>query len=309
MNFINIKSVRNSLLALLAIFFVAGCVDEEKSPIVTFDSAGKGAYVKFVDQSGSTVINLLSQADFDASSYTYSVEFIDGEGGARVTSYDLLITYSGNGNTEPLRSYSASEFTHQATVSGGLGVSNVTFTSADVTAPFGLSYTDLTSGEEFEITGTITTENGTYGGTNSSASVSGGAFQGFFDIDMPAECPSSLEGTFNYSSTNAWCDGSSKSGTVDIIAMGDGKYRFSDWSFGAYSICYTPTSVADQSSLTFTEVCTVVDFTGFVDSFGDTWSFVSSISGDDWTIAWDNSANESGTAVVTIPGLGFTLAP
>jgi hypothetical protein len=307
MNFINIKSVKTSLLVLMAMLFATACEDEDKAPIVTFDSAGKGAYVKFVDQSGATLINLLSQADFDASSYTYSVEFVDGENGARVTSYDLQVSYN-NGDPVALRSYSASEFTAQATVRGGLGVSNVTITAADVTSPFGLSYTDLTPGDEFEVTGTITTENGTYGGSNSSASVAGGAFQGFFDITMPAACPSSLEGTYDYASSNIWCDGSSTTGTVDIIAMGGGKYRFSDWSFGGYGVCYGG-GAAGSEGLTFTDVCTVVSFTGFVDVYGDTWTYVSSITGDDWTITWDNTYGESGTGVVTIPGLGFTLAP
>ena len=52
MNFRNIRSIRTTLLALFAIFVVAACEDEEKAPIVTFDSAGKGAYIKFVDSEG-----------------------------------------------------------------------------------------------------------------------------------------------------------------------------------------------------------------------------------------------------------------
>lgn len=309
MNFINIKSVKNSLLVLLVIFLAMGCVDESRAPIVTFDSAGKGAYVKFVDQSGSTLLNLLTQADFDASSYTYSVEFVDGENGARVTSYDLTVTYSGSGETRDLRSYSASDFTAQNTVRGGLGVSNVTITAADVTSPFGLSYSDLSPGDAFDVEGFITTENGTYGFSNSSASVRGGAFQGFFDIAMSANCPSTLEGTYDVTST-LWCGGNTTT-TVDIVANGGGNYSFSDWSFGAYGVCYGCCSAS--GSFSFDEVCTVVTLNDGTDSYGDNWTFTSSIAGDEWTIVWLNdyaSGLENGTSVITFPGgVPFTLAP
>lgn len=306
MNFRNIKSVKNSLLVLMALLFATACEDEEKAPIVTFDSAGKGAYVKFVDQSGSTLLNLLTEADFDASSYTYSVEFVDGELGARVTSYDLEIGYNNN-DPVALRSYGASDFSAQPSVRGGLGVTDVNITSSDVTSALGLSYTDFSAGDEVFITGTITTENGTYGGSNSSASVAGGAFQGFFDITMPAACPSDLGGTFSYATASAFCNGAALTGTVDIVALGGGAYTFSDNSFGTYQECY---GAGMTGGIQFTEVCEVVSFTGFVSQYGETWSFIHSISGNDWIIDATNESfsPEFYVTTVTFPdGVPFTV--
>jgi hypothetical protein len=186
---------------------------------------------------------------------------------------------------------------------------NIVLTASQVTGAFGLAYADLTAGDKFLMTGIMVMENGNiHTGSTSSATVNGTAFQGHFDFTLPAGCPSDLTGTFDYVTTNAWCDGTGTSGTVDIVALGGGVYTFDDFSFGAYSICYSASSIADQPTLNFTEVCTVVSFTGFTDSYGDTWTFTSSITGNDWNISWVNTYAESGDAVITFPGgVPFTL--
>ena len=306
----NLSKYIKSLPMLLTLLVLTACEDESKAPVVTYDSAGKGAYVKFVDESGIQLVNLLSQANFDASQYQYSVEFIDGSGGTRVTQYVLNVEYddvTGANSQGPvvLRSYDASSFTESE--AGNKGVSNITITSADLTGAFGLTYADLNAGDNFEIKGELVTADGTWNSTNSSATVNGTAFQGFFDFDMPAGCPSDLTGTFNYSSTNLWCDGGSTTGTVTIISSGGGKYTFNDWSFGGYPHCYGG-NAASWGSLSFQDVCAVVSFSGFTDSYGDTWTFVSSISGNDWLISWENTYGESGQTAITFPsGVPFTL--
>ena len=100
---------------------------------------------------------------------------------------------------------------------------------------------------------------------------------------------------------------------IDIIDQGSGVYQFSDWSFGAYPACYGGTGVA-TGDFTFSEVCTEVTLNDGTDSFGDNWSFTSSISGNDWTIVWLNftyaSGLENGVTTITFPnGIPFTLAP
>ena len=312
MKFINIKSIKVFLMMILTIFVISSCVDEEKAPIVTFDSAGKGAYVRVTEQTGDLLINLLTQADFDASQFGYSVRFIDVNQGNDVVEYTLNVEYvdvTGANSSGPsaLRAYAASSFSVDS--EGFQSIENIAVTSSDVTTVFGLAYSDLNAGDEFKITGELIMSDGSiHNFGNSSASVNGTAFQGFFNFTMPAACPSDLTGTFSYVTTNAWCDGSGTTGTVDIVALGGGSYTFDDFSFGAYSICYSPTSTADQPSLIFTDVCTEVAFTGFVDSYGDTWTFTSSITGNDWNISWVNTYGEAGDAVVTFPGgVPFTL--
>ena len=66
---------------------------------------------------------------------------------------------------------------------------------------------------------------------------------------------------------------------------------------------------ATGGDLAFTDVCAVGSFTGFTDSFGDTWTFTSSVDGTEWTIEWVNTYGESATSVLTNPnGWPFTLA-
>ncbi len=315
MKFISIKNIKISLLMILTIFVTFSCVDEEKSPIVTFDSAGKGAYVRVTEQTGDLLLNLLTQADFNASQFGYSVRFIDVNQGADVVEYVLDVQYvdvTGANSSGPseLRTYGSSTFTKDS--EGFMAVENISVTSADVTSVFGLTYSDLTAGDEFRVIGKIVMSDGSeHTFSNSSASVNGTAFQGFFNFTMPAACPSDLTGSFAFSTVvgagHPGCSGGETvSGTVDIVAQGGGVYKFSDWAFGAYGPCYGGGTAGGD--LTFTEVCTVVAFTGFTDSFGDTWTFVSSISGDEWTIDWVNTYAEEAVSVITFPGgVPFTL--
>ena len=230
-----IKKIRLSILPVMLVAVVFSCKDDSKAPVVTYDSAGKGAYIKSFtsSQSGGLLINILSQANFDASQFGYSVEFVDGEGGKRVTNYTITVEYddvTGVNSKSPitLRSYDAASFTPAE--SGNLGVANISITAADVTSALGLTYADLNAGDEFTLRGSLTTEDGgTWAASNSSATVRGTAFQGFFDFSMPAGCPSDLTGTYNFVGSNYWCDGGGDTGTVTIQSKGGGSYGFDDW--------------------------------------------------------------------------------
>ncbi len=299
-----------SLLPLM-IFVAFSCEDPDKAPIVTFDSAGHGAYPRFVSEAGATLMNLLTEAEFNASDYTWTVEFVDEAQGGQVAEYVVEITYdpasgSDQGPVEFVR-IPGSAFT-----SGESGYLQTTISSAapDIAGLFGLGYADLSAGDDFDFNGRIIMTDGReFTGATSSATVNGAAFIGRFDFTRPAACPSDLTGTYSYVTTNIWCDGSATvTGDVDVEALGGGRYQFSDWAFGSYGTCYGGGTAGGD--LTFTEVCEVVSFTGFTDSFGDTWTYTSSISGEEWTIAWDNTYGESATSVITFPGgVPFTLAP
>ena len=68
-------------IVTLAMLTAFSCEDEDAAPIVTYDSATKGAYVRLVEQSAS-LMNIQDQTVFDASSYVYSVDFVDETLGA-----------------------------------------------------------------------------------------------------------------------------------------------------------------------------------------------------------------------------------
>lgn len=297
MNKLKISTFIGALLVILS-----GCVDEDLAPIITFDSAGKGAYARFVSDQGSTLVNLLEAES--ASSYTYTVEFVDLEQGNLVAEYVLELIYNdndpdnGDNSSGPsvFKSFSPSDFT---TNDKGLKEITVNVTAAEMTAAAGTTFDALSAGDEFTLDGRVVLQDGSqFGRENSSATVNGSAFRGFFDITFNCNCPSDLTGSYAATSTDIWCGAPDQTTTVTIDAQGGGVYKFSDWAFGSYA-CYGGGSAGGD--LTFTDVCTEVSFTGFIDSFGDTWTYNSTINGNLWTIAWENTYGESATSVVEYP--------
>jgi len=299
-----------SLPIVMVVLLFTSCVDESKAPVVTFDSAGKGAYVKLVEDSPS-IIDVLTQAGFNASQWSYSVEFIDGAGGTRVTSYNLTVEYQdvdGVADAGPvtLKTYPSSSFTPAA--SGNLGVSGIVITTADVTTPFGLTYADLKAGDVFLIKGSLVTDNGTFSSSNSSSTVRGTAFQGYFDIKWNAACPSDLGGTYSYSTTNIVCANCGTSypgaagcadpttGTGTLASAGGSKYNVSDATFGQYGCAWTDTPAV---GVTVTDVCHKIS-TGGSDQYGLLYDFIIvSVTASDLTIDWSNDYGDAGTTTLT----------
>ncbi len=296
--------LKNKILLFFLAFVVVftSCKDENLAPIATFDGATKGAYPRLLDQ-GNNLFNLL---DINGVNYCYTVEFVDNEKGGQVSEYQLLVEYddndSSNGDKSAgpnvFRTFSAGDFS--ASPNGFQSPGEICINSSDVLSAFGLSADDVSPGDNFNFIGSVTLNDGSsYGQANSSSTVTGAAFRGHFNFTMPAACPSDLTGSYSRTSADAWCGGSVDDGSVEIIALGAGVYHFSDWSFGAYGPCYGGT--ADQPGLTFTEVCQEVSFTGFTDSFGDTWTYDSDIDGAVWRIKWENTYSESGEVFITHP--------
>ncbi len=287
---------------LVALVYV-GCADESLAPILTFDAAGKGAYVARVSET-ARFINLLDVAN---ARYTYSVEFVDLEQGGTVAEYAIDVRYvdnnpaNGNKSGGPLRlrSFNSSQF--QDNARGYKSVSDITITASELFSLFGTDASEVLAGDQFVVIGTVTTRDGAvFGFSNSSSSVNGAAFRGHFNFTLVCGCPSNLEGTFAYVGSDYWCGNPGSSGTVDIRRTSGTTFSFTDWSFGAYQACYGGGS-SNWGALAFTDVCGVVGFTGFVDSFGDTWTFESSIDGAEWTIVWSNTYDEAGKVVLTHP--------
>lgn len=291
------------LLIMFAVLLVASsCEDEDRLPLVVLDTVEKGAYPRLIDQTDK-LINLFN---ISGSSYTYNIEFVDEQGGGLVENYVLDVSYDDNdssngdhseGPIEYLK-YSASDFTQND--NGYMQAPTVTINAADVLAAFGLSADDVSAGDNFKFAGRVELSDGrVFSQSNSSATVVGPAFRGHFDFTMPASCPSDLTGTYEYTSSEIWCGIAPVSGTVTIDAQGGGVYKFSDWAFGSYA-CYGGGTAG--GNLTFTDVCLEVSFTGFTDSFGDTWTFDSNIDGNVWTITWENTYGESATSEIYYPG-------
>lgn len=313
------KNIRKIILGALTVFAVIACEDPDKAPIITFDSATKGAYVRLIE-GGDLLVNLL---DVSGSSYTYSIEFVDLEKGGLVNEYILAVEYddndASNGDNSTtitsFRSFSTSDFA--VNENGFVGIASITITANELLTAAGITEAEISPGDNFNLMGRIIMNDGSErNGSESSSAVNGAAFRGHFDFTMPASCPSDLSGTYPVVTTipmewNANCAaGTTFSTTVELIDDGAGVYSFADWSFGGYGECYNCCTA--NGDFFFTDVCTIVTINNAPDSYGDEWVFTSSVSGNELTIAYANVGccpNEQGVSVITFPdGIAWTLS-
>lgn len=290
------------LFLIAALLFFFSCKDEDLGPIVTFDSGIKGAYPRLLAQTDK-LINLF---DIAGSQYTYTLELVDLEKGKLVTDYVVDMVYKDNDPSNGNNSVGPVEFLRFTTndfktnAAGYQEVPTITIRATEAMAAAGVTAEQLSPGDEFNFIGRVILQDGSvYSQANSSAAIYGSAFRGHFNFTLPVGCPSNLTGTYAYETTEIWCGGDAVTGTVNILAQGGGVYKFSDWAFGAYGPCYGG-GIA-TGDLTFREVCAVVSFTGFTDSFGDTWTFTSAIEGEKWIIKWVNTYGEAATSVIIHP--------
>jgi hypothetical protein len=296
-----------ALTALTVLTF--SCADEDRAPIVDLTSVETGAYPRLISETDK----LLNLFDVSGSNYTYQVEFVDIEGGTLVAEYVVDLYYddndpsNGDNSTGPIEyvKITADQFT--AGANGYLQAPEINVNGAEVIAAAGLSLDDISAGDEFDFVGRVVLTDGRiFTQSNSSTTVYGAAFRGHFNFTMPASCPSDLTGTYEYTTTDVWCNGATTTGTVDIIAKGGGTYYWSDPSFGAYGVCYG--GPANDPGLTFQDVCLEVAYTGVIDQYGDTWTYDSSVDGNNWIINWVNTYGEAANTTVVFPnGVPFTL--
>jgi len=180
-----------SIAFLASIVMLFSCADDNLSPILTFDKAGKGAYAKLLNETAPE----LDLADLGAAKYSYCVEFVDIDAGNTVSQYDINVTYvdnnpsNGDKGAGPinLRSISSGEFNSTDRNFKG---SCIDITLSELLSAFGLSADDLIANDQFKFNTTVTTNEGaTYGAANSDSDVNGSAFGGHFDYTLKATCP------------------------------------------------------------------------------------------------------------------------
>lgn len=298
------KNIKFLALAL-SVFFLASCADENLKPIITFDDAGKGAYPRLISE-GDRDINLF---DIGNSAYTYSVEFVDLEQGNLVASYDLVVEFednnpdNGDNSAGPvaLRSYSASDFSSNA--DGFKALENITVSANDVMSAVGMTADLLGPGDVFKVRGSVTTTDGSvFAASNSSPSVKGAAFRGHFDYNMAASCPTTLDGTYDVITTNTWCGSGdvpyNNQVTFTISSTG---YDITDFSFGAYDLCYGATSARPLGSLRFLDICNTIEIVG-ASQWGEIYTWTNfMVNGTEMSFDWTNDYGEGGSSTVINP--------
>lgn len=174
------------------VVMIGACADEALGPVVTFEKATIGAYVRFVSQEGNAEFDL---ANPSASSFAYAVDFVSLDNGARVSEYVVEAVFSdgspANGDqSKPatiFKSFTSADFSPSP--KGNPGVS-VTVSFTDMLTLFGLTQDELRAGDAFSLFGIVKTDDGgEYRSTNTTSTVRGSAFQGFFDIGVNVTCP------------------------------------------------------------------------------------------------------------------------
>ena len=309
MNYISIKSIKTSLLMVLAIFVISSCEDESKAPIVTFDTAGHGAYPRLVSETGERNVDLF---DIPSSRYTYTIEFVDDEKGALVTEYFLELEYvdiNGVNSKAPFefKRFSAAEF--ETNADGFKGISDIAIIATELISASGITNAQLNSSDVFRLTGTVITKSGqVFKGSNASASVQGASFRGHFDFSLPAVCPSDLAGTHTYS-TIGWCGSGPTTGSVTWVTESAGVYSIVDgkYDMGAYDACYGDGTVGSgaaypEGNLRIQDICNTLSWVG-ASQWGEIYTFNSvTVNGAVLTLDWVNDYGEAGVSSITREG-------
>lgn len=284
-----------------------GCEDENLSPVLTFDNAGKGAYVRLVEETP----RFIDFFDIQNSVYTYSIEFVDVNQGQDVQSYDLQLLYDAAEGEDvgPVNflSFSAADFVDMP--SGFKGLQDIQIRPSDLFAAAGIAESDVAIFDEFQIIGTITTSDGQiFGQDNSTSSVTGTSFAGHFNFTRTVSCSSDLGGTYDaigsMISTDGCCpDEVTSSAVVTLTDEGGGVYNISDFSAGTYLTNYDVYGVSaatDLSTSGFIDVCNVIQGSG-TEVFGAGVEFTGAVDPATGviTFSWVNGFGDTGEVTMT----------
>ena len=328
------KNIYKSLF-FISVFVFGGCEDPDKGPIFLYEDLELGAYARLVsNEEGENLVPIVSESGFDDFSHTYQVEFVDGSRGSLVSAYKVDVEYLPLGKAEnkmekkDFISYASEQFVDGD--SGFKQIPETAITSQALIDAFGLSFADLSPKDQFRFKGGVVHENGAvYNSENSSSTVNGTFFQGYFDFTLFVGCETSLDksehvvkGGYIFETTVTICKGEIVSKTItDTVRVTRnstvpiGEYSFDDWSFGVNKDCFGE-KTPPQTGFVFTDVCGVVEFSSSssTDDFGNKWNYTSSVNQNQWTIVWDNGSDQddiakiAGSTVITFPGdVPFTV--
>ncbi len=285
------------------------CTDEDKFPFQEFDDLEKGAYARKIDG----VNGIFDFFAPGSSNVDFAVEFYSEDQGENVDSYSWTVRYidksvSPNVISAPadLLTVNKSEFTRSP---DGLPSTAINFNLGDALAALGLTTDDINGGDALRFDGTITLNDGRQFDIDNTGTniISSAPFSGWFRFDQPIICPSSLEGTFDVRTTDAWCGSMDVfTGTTTWEQVAPGLYEITESSlaeaddtYGAYDLCYNPGYSFPQGTLQVQDACNILTPVG-ADRWGDTYIYNSvTVDGPNLTIVWENTYGEGATTTLT----------
>ena len=311
---INSNNIIKALILGLLVMFSYSCEDPDEKPILTFDDALKGSYPRVIPDS-ETGAALVNPNDLSASSYGYTIEFVDETNGTAVEEYKFTVAYNGGAEQDMVgRTYTQTDFTKNA--NGNMGMTIPDFDAAELAGAFALTITETNAdnGDYFTVRSYLSKGGFIFSNKNKSSTITGPAFAGKFDTTFPVACPSEMHlGEVAYSSDLYWGGyGAAATATgvnlapdypVKIVEVAAGSFTFNDWSFAGYQTNYG--CCLPSGDFGFSDICGIVTFNKTAsDSYGDAWEFKYFFAADKvtLTIAGYNGAwEENAITTITFP--------
>lgn len=288
------------------------CAGDEELPFVEFDGLSYGAYARKLVGPTGTYDGSFNFFDVANSGAAFTVEYVDEADGANVASYIWTVAYDGGTPVEVLN-IASSSFT---TGVNGLPSSSFEFTFQQTLDALGLTIDDVEGGNFFDFQATVTKNDGSkFTSVNTGADiVSSAALAGLFQYRANIICPSTLEGTFEATSTSegVFTDvGVTWEGTVRWENEGNGVYNlfsiapdgseFTDAAMGAYYAGYSETAQGGLplGDLRIVDACNILSWKG-VSQWSETYEFLAvDADGATLTLQWLNSFGEGATGTLT----------
>jgi hypothetical protein len=296
------KKIKIILSMLVATFVATSCTDFVE-PAIPYSGFETGTYLKTID--APAAINFF---DIDNANFATLLECHAIDKSNNVKELEVFVNHRrGNVVTKEvsLVKIPGSEFVMGGDSKWPRG--KVSVKVNDALAKLGFTKTNIKGGDFLEYRLLLTTnDNKSFTNNNLTADVSGGAYYNSpFFYRVAVVCPSSLAGTYEFSTTDiksgvggklAQC-GTTKKGTV-ILAPGAtaGEYTISDGTFGLFDCLYDDTP--PLGSIRFTDACGKIGMKG-ADRYGDTYkaTFVSSTD-TELTFRWDNTYGDAATTTL-----------
>lgn len=186
--------MKRTFLYIALILLVHSCADEELKPIITFDDAGKGAYVRLVSLNQDLVID---PTQVGSSGIDMDVDFVDPQGGATITDYNIYITFQDltpeNGDNSKaetqIRAYGPSDF--GTSELGNVGLS-VNIPATEMLSTLGLTESDINATDRFRVRSEVIDQDGrVFSAANSTPPIANfdDAFGGAFSYNLNVACP------------------------------------------------------------------------------------------------------------------------
>ena len=294
-------------LVLTALFI--GCSSDDKLVDKVQADTQRGAVLRTISTESS------SFDIFDPEAFWgVTLEEQDLEDGALLASVDVYVDFVDN---TPSNGVTATDEVLVENIPSsafsigpnGLPRTSYALTFSEVVSILSLSEDDYDGGDAINIRFAINLTDGrTISVANLSGTVSGGSFfSSPLNYRAALVCPTDLQGTHTYVSTNlqaitGTCPAGPVTGSVTWTSLGGGTYLTSDLGFGQYSSSCWNDNPATSSGATFVDACGLIS-SGGLDQYGLTYIWtITDVTGPELTMTWVNDYGDSGTVVITREG-------